>query len=94
MSDKPSEISKRRGIDGSNGVGPSLQGINGRKAGSFAGFLYSRAMKNAGHAWDAKSLDAYLADPQKAVPGNLMPYSGVTDAKQRADLIAYLATLK
>ena len=80
--------------DGSNGTGPSLQGIAGRKAGSFPGFRYSRAMKNAGRNWDAASLDTYIANPQAAVPGNLMPFSGVADAKQRADLIAYLLTLK
>jgi cytochrome c len=81
-------------VDGSNGAGPSLKGIVGRKAGSFEGFRYSRAMKGAGYAWDAAKLDAYLADPQKALPGNVMPFSGITDAKQRADLVAYLATLK
>jgi cytochrome c len=81
-------------IDGSNGVGPSLQGIDGRKAGTFAGFRFSRAMKSAGTVWNATTLDAYIADPQKAVPGNVMPFSGVPDAKQRADLIAYLKTLK
>ena len=77
-----------------NGLGPSLQGIVGRKAGAFPGFRYSRAMKNAGVAWDDKNLDAFLSDPQKLVPGNVMPFSGVADAKQRADLIAYLKTVK
>jgi cytochrome c len=81
-------------IDGTNGAGPSLQGINGRKAGSFAGFRYSRAMKNATTTWDATSLDAYIASPQTALPGNVMPFSGLPDAKQRADLVAYLLTLK
>jgi cytochrome c len=81
-------------VDGSNGTGPSLQGVVGRKAGSFQGFRFSRAMRAAGFAWDAKSLDAYIADPQKALPGNVMPYSGLTDEKQRADLVAYLQTLK
>jgi cytochrome c len=81
-------------IDGSNGAGPTLQGVVGRKAGSFAGFRYSRAMKNAGYAWDTAHLDAYLANPQQALPGNVMPFSGVADAKARADLVAYLATLK
>ena len=80
--------------DGTNGVGPSLQGVVGRKAGTFAGFRYSRAMKGADITWDDKSLDAYLSDPQKTVPGNVMPFSGIADAKQRADLIAYLKTLK
>jgi cytochrome c len=81
-------------IDGSNGVGPSLQGIVGRRSGSFPGFRYSRAMKGAGQVWDARSLDAYITDPQKVVPGNVMPFSGLGDAKQRSDLIAYLQTLK
>ena len=80
-------------IDSSNGAGPGLKGIVGRKAGSFEGFRFSRAMKASGITWDAASLDAYLADPQKAVPGNVMPFSGIPDKKQRADLIAYLATL-
>ncbi|HEV2685551.1 MAG TPA: cytochrome c family protein [Actinomycetota bacterium] len=81
-------------IDGSNGVGPRLSGVVGRKAGSVAGFRYSRAMKGSNVVWDDKALDAYVADPQKAIPGNLMPFAGVADAKQRADLIAYLQTLK
>ena len=80
-------------VDGSNGVGPSLQGVLGRKAGSFAGFRYSRAMKAAA-TWDAALLEAYIADPQKAVPGNAMPFSGLPDAKERADIVAYLVTLK
>jgi len=80
--------------DGSNGAGPTLKGIVGSKAAEVPGFRFSRAMKNSAVVWDAKALDAYLTDPQKAIPGNVMPFSGITDAKQRADLIAYLATLK
>jgi cytochrome c len=81
-------------VDGSNGTGPSLLGVLGRKSGSLAGFRYSRALKAAGTTWDAATLDAYIADPQKAVPGNVMPFSGVADATQRADIVAYLGTLK
>jgi cytochrome c len=81
-------------VDGKAGVGPTLQGVLGRKAGEFPGFHYSRAMKSAGITWNVKTLNAYIADPQKAVPGNVMPFSGVADAKQRADLIAYLGTLR
>ena len=79
--------------DGSNGVGPSLQGVVGRKAGTLPGFRFSRAMKASAVTWDATTLDGYIADPQKALPGNVMPFSGIPDAKQRADLIAYLKTL-
>jgi cytochrome c len=58
-------------VNGSNGAGPSLQGVVGRKAGVFEGFRYSRAMKAAGTTWDVASLDAYIADPQKAIPAVL-----------------------
>lgn len=81
-------------IDGSNGVGPSLQGIAGRKAGTFAGFRFSRAMKDANYVWDAKTLDTFIGDPQKGVPGTVMPFSGLPDETQRAALVAYLQTLK
>ena len=81
-------------VDGSNGAGPSLQGVVGRKAGALEGFRYSKAMKAAGTTWDVASLDAYIADPQKVVPGNVMPFSGLPDAKVRADIVAYLGTLK
>ncbi len=77
-----------------NGVGPGLQGIVGRPSASQAGFRYSPAMKRIKLIWDARTLDAYLANPQQVAPGNLMPYSGLADAGQRADLITYLATLK
>jgi cytochrome c len=80
--------------DGTDGVGPTLQGIVGSKAGEVPGFRFSRAMKASNIMWDDKSLDAYLADPQKTIPGNVMPFSGLADAKERADLIAYLKTLK
>ena len=78
---------------GANSVGPSLFGIVGRKAASVPGFAYSRAMKNSNLSWTAQTLDAYLADPQKLVPGNHMPYSGMPDAQERAALIAYLQSL-
>jgi cytochrome c len=78
----------------SNRAGPGLQGIVGRTAGTSGGFRYSRAMKQSKIVWDDKTLDAYLAAPQKVVPGNIMPYAGMKDARDRADLIAYLESLK
>lgn len=81
-------------IDGSNGTGPTLKGIIGRKSGTVAGFRYSRAMRSAAIVWDEASLDRYLTDPQAFVPGNIMPFSGVADDAQRAELIAYLKTLR
>jgi cytochrome c2 len=71
-------------------VGPSLQGVFGRKAGTLADFRYSPALKRSGITWTPESLDTFLADPQKAVPNNRMPYAGMPDAADRADLIAFL----
>ena len=73
-----------------NEVGPSLRGIFGRKAAERDDFRYSPALKRSGITWTAQTLDAFIADPQKAVPANRMPYDGVPDARDRADLIAYL----
>ena len=75
---------------GVHGVGPSLQGMFGRKAADLTDFRYSPAMKRSGITWDAKTLDAYLADPQNNIKGNRMPYSGMPDARDRDDLIEYL----
>jgi cytochrome c len=79
--------------DGSARVGPSLQGVYGRKAGSLAGFAYSMAMRDSGAVWDEKSLDAFIAEPQKAIPRNTMPFGGISDPKQRAEIVDYLKTL-
>jgi cytochrome c len=73
-----------------NEVGPALRGIFGRKAAERDDFRYSPALKRSGITWTAQTLDTFLADPQKAVPANRMPYDGVPDARDRADLIAYL----
>jgi cytochrome c len=75
---------------GGEGVGPSLFGLYQRKAGEVADYRYSPALKRSGITWSPQTLDTYLADPQKSVPGNRMPYSGMTNAQDRADLIAYL----
>ena len=80
--------------DHTNRVGPGLEGIVGRTAGTAPGFRYSNAMKNSGIVWDEKTLNAYLESPQRAVPGNRMPYAGLKNTTDRADIIGYLATLK
>jgi cytochrome c len=79
---------------GANGLGPDLFGVVGRKAGSKPDFSYSGAMKNAGFTWTPQKLDAYIAHPAEVVPGNRMAFAGIPDAKQRADVVAYLGTLK
>ncbi len=73
-------------------IGPTLYGVAGRKAGEGTDFRYSPAMNRSGITWTRDSLNEFVADPQKVVPGNRMPYSGMPDAKARADLVAYLLT--
>jgi cytochrome c oxidase assembly protein Cox11 len=76
-----------------NKVGPMLDGVVGRRAGSVPGFPYSAALARAGITWDADTLDKWLAGPQHFVPGAEMPFS-LPDAVRRRDVIAYLETLK
>ena len=75
---------------GVNEVGPSLHGIFTRKAGELADFRFSPAMKRSGIVWTPETLDKYIADPQGLIPANRMPFAGMADARDRADLIAYL----
>jgi cytochrome c len=76
-----------------NLVGPSLFGVVNRPSGHIPGFHYSEANRKSGITWDVATLDRYLTAPRQVVPGTLMTFPGVKDTKQRADLIAYLATL-
>ncbi|MCK1497817.1 MULTISPECIES: cytochrome c family protein [unclassified Bradyrhizobium] len=74
-----------------NMTGPSLAGVWGRKAGSLQSFeRYSDALKSSGIVWDDRSLDAWLTDPDRMVPGNEMPFNGIKDDRARADLLAFL----
>ena len=74
-----------------NMSGPSLAGIFDRKAGRLDSFgRYSPALKSSTITWTDQTLDAWLADPAAAVPGNRMTFPGIRDPKIRADLIAYL----
>jgi cytochrome c len=77
-----------------DGVGPGLKGVFGRRAGGKDGFIYSPAFRKLTIVWDAATLDAFLADPKAVAPGTTMAWPGDGDAKDRADLIAYLKTLK
>jgi cytochrome c len=73
-----------------NNVGPSLHDVFGRKAGTISDFRYSPAMKRSGITWTPETLDRFLIDPQAMVPANRMPYAGMANGEDRADLIAYL----
>ena len=80
---------------GKNKKGPSLYGVVGRPVASVADYAgYSEAMKQLGGTWTVERIDAYITQPRKLVPGGKMKYDGLADAQARADLIAYLSSLK
>ena len=76
---------------GKNGLGPSLAGLIGKKAGSVANYNYSPANKASNLTWDIATLDRYLSDPQKVLPGNKMPFPGLRTKNERDAVIAFLA---
>ena len=76
---------------GRHQTGPSLAGVWGRKAGALESFpRYSAALKRSGIVWNERTLDAWLANPEKSVPGNYMLFRGISDERTRADLVAFL----
>ena len=76
---------------GVHGVGPSLHGLFGRASASAENYIYSPAMRRAKLTWTPELLDRYLTEPQAGVfRGNKMPFAGMPNAQDRADLIAYL----
>ena len=76
---------------GDRKLGPPLNGIVGREAGSVPGFRYSEANKRADFVWTEERLFDYLESPREYMPGTIMAFAGLADEQQRADLIAYLA---
>ena len=79
--------------DGVNGTGPHLYGVVDRAVASVAGFGYSGALVEAADVWTPENLDGFLENPRGYAPGTAMSYSGLRSAEDRANLIAYLATI-
>jgi cytochrome c len=76
---------------GEHSTGPSLANLWSRKAGTAEGFPgYSQALKGANVVWNESSLDKWLNDPRRFIPGTSMTFQGIKDAQERADVIAYL----
>ena len=73
-----------------NNVGPALNGLIGRKAGSIAGYSYSAANKDSGITWDEATFREYIKDPKAKVPGTKMIYAGLKDEQKTNDLVAFL----
>jgi cytochrome c len=79
---------------GEHSIGPSLANVWNRKAGTVEGFSgYSSVLREANIEWNQDSLDKWLSAPQQFIPGTSMNFRGITDAQERADIIAYLKAL-
>jgi len=78
------------GAEAKTKLGPPLNGLDGRKAGTFEGFNYSEANKSSGIAWGAESFDKYIRAPMQEMPGTRMAFVGVKNEKDITDLWAYL----
>jgi len=72
-------------------IGPAHRGVFGRHVARVAGFDYSPGLKHSNVVWNARSLDRWLTDPEKFIPGQKMGYS-VPEAQDRVDIIAFLAS--
>ncbi len=80
---------------GANGIGPNLAGVYGESvAQGRGGYAFSDALKAKGGKWDDATMDAWLTDPAKFAPGTKMTFAGLSDAQERANIIAYLKTAK
>lgn len=80
--------------DGANGTGPHLFGVVDRAVGSVDGFGYSGALVAVADVWDADHLNGFLENPKSYAPGTKMGFAGLKSIEDRANLIAYLATVK
>lgn len=77
-----------------NFVGPQLNGINGRKAGTAAGYDYSDAMKKSGITWNEDTFKKYITNPQADIPGVKMIFAGLEKHSQRDNIWAYISQFK
>jgi cytochrome c len=78
------------GSDAKVKLGPPLNGIEGRKAGTYEGFNYSPANKSSGIMWSTESFDKYIRAPMQEMPGTRMAFVGIKNEKDIGDLWAYL----
>jgi cytochrome c len=75
-----------------NGVGPNLNGLFGRKAGSVQGYTYSAAFQGLDKVWSEENFAVYIQNPRQVTPGTKMVYAGLRNEQQIKDLTAYLAS--
>ena len=80
------------GEDAKNKVGPELNGLDGRKSGTAAGYNYSDANKNSGITWGKDVFLEYIKDPKAKIPGTKMVFAGIKNEKEANDLWAYVSS--
>ncbi|HEV3396269.1 MAG TPA: cytochrome c family protein [Xanthobacteraceae bacterium] len=78
------------GAGAKNKVGPELNGLDGRKAGTAEGFNYSEGNKNSGITWSESVFKEYIKDPRAKIPGTKMVFAGIRNEQEVNDLWAYL----
>lgn len=81
-------------VEGKNMTGPHLNGVVGRARGSVEGFVYSEAMASKHDPWTAEEIWTFIKAPKDYVPGTKMGFAGLADPQDRANVVAYLETLK
>lgn len=81
-------------LDGTDGVGPHLNGVVDRAVGSVDGFGYSGALVAVAETWSPENLNAFLENPKGYAPGTAMAYNGMRKIEDRANLIAYLESVQ
>jgi cytochrome c len=86
----PCKACHQIGETAKNVVGPVLNGVIGRKAGTVEGYNYSPANKNSGLTWDEATFRDYIKDPKAKVPGTKMVFAGIKDDQKITDLIGFL----
>lgn len=87
---KKCRICHQVGDNAKNAVGPVLNGIIGRQAGTIEGFRYSPANKSSGVTWTEENMFKYLENPKAFIPGTIMVFPGLPEEQDRKDVIAYL----
>ena len=80
------------GENAKNKVGPELNGLDGRKSGTAAGYSYSDANKNSGITWDEATFKEYIKDPKAKIPGTKMVFAGIKNENEANNLWAYVSS--
>lgn len=91
ISFKKCQLCHAIGDGAKNKVGPQLNGLNGRAAGTAADYSFSEATKNSGVTWNEGSFTDFIKDPRGRLPGTKMPFAGIKNATEIGDLWSYVA---